>query len=300
MTIRYHDEYRHWHHWDEFLAYCRQEPDTSRFLAKRKASASKRFAFNGVNSYEEALELAERGWAEGRDLALEMSQPIINKLVQFIERPDLVYDVEGNGFDIGRFCAKDPECAIRFENEIVEVPAVPRLIRIVNNNLASGGVSKEVLTARGAAIAALVELLEFAGNRVQIVNIVHGAGLNGSVDECGFMHTVTIKEFDQPLDMGRVIFALAHPAMMRCLGFRVAELASAQAQEDIGYGYGNVILNENTDFLKDYNLTPDIFFTGAHLHDRQWENEGTAQKWVLDNLEKQGVKINREALNGKD
>jgi hypothetical protein len=294
MPIKFHEEYHHFATWGEFVDYVRQDAPN----AHGHSSKDGGYSFTGTRSYEEAIELADNGWAEGRDEALKMSQPLIDRLVQFIERPDIVYDVEGNGYDIGRFCSDDPECAIRMENEIVEVPAPPRLIRIVFNNLASAGVDKEILTAKGAAVAALIELLEFAGNRVELVVLSHASG-DSSRERIAFMKSVTVKAFDQPLDMARIIFAIAHPAMMRRLGFRVAELASPVAQRamHVGGGYGYVVSTDQSELLAEYNLRPDLFFAASYLYDTQWGNEKATQKWVLETLKAQGVHINEEALN---
>lgn len=298
MPLDFHNEYKHFETWGEFVEYVRQTPLKNQY--DHFASITGDYSFTGTASYAEALKIAEEGWEQGRDQALKLAQPLINKLVQFIERPDIVYDVEGNGYDIGRFCSDDPECAIKMENEIVEVPASPRLIRIVFDNLASGGIEKEILTAKGAAVAALIELLEFAGNRVELINLVHATAINRS-GPIAFMKSVIVKAFDQPLDMGRIIFAIAHPSMMRRLGFRVAELGSPAMQKrtHVGSGYGYPAGPEQARLLTEYNLTPDIYFSAAGLYDKQWRNEAATQKWVLETLKAQGVNVNEEALNAK-
>jgi hypothetical protein len=297
MPIRFHNDYRHWNTWGDFLAYVSTTPTNDGILAKARHSVIKPYAFTGTRSFDEALDLAYNGWAAGRDIAFKISQPMIERMVQYIERPDIAFDVEGNFYDIGRFCADDPESGIRFENEIVEMPAAPKLIRIVYNNTASCNIDKDNLAAKGAPLAALVELLEFAGNRVQLVVISHGVGTEQNPRAVQFMHTVTVKDFDQPLDMARVIFAVAHPSMMRRLGFRVAELASVEAQAAIGRHYGWAVSGQNAQFLDDYGLTPDLFFGASHLtFDNNWQTPKDAQRWLLEKLTEQGVRVRSGAL----
>lgn len=197
--------------WSEFVDYAASQPSTVPHASR--SSRVGNYKFTETLSFESAVKLALDGWDEGREQVKKLSGPIVEKVCNLIERQDLVYDVEGMGIDIARFVDGEPECWQRYETTVVEGES-SKLIHIVFNLTVSSGIDQRVITAKGAAIAALVETLEYAGNRVK-VTIAHA--LNHY--EC----YVTVKSFDQPIDLGRLVFALAHPSSLRRIFFSAQE-----------------------------------------------------------------------------
>jgi hypothetical protein len=75
------------------------------------------------------------------------------------------------------------------------------------------------MSQRGAAIAALITALDLRGYGVHfdISNTWKAVGdSRRSTDGC---YVVNVKTADQPLDLGRLVFALTHPGSFRQLGF---------------------------------------------------------------------------------
>jgi hypothetical protein len=298
--VRWHDEYRHFGTWGEFLEFVHpapsRGPNAAGILARDPSSRSEgSYHFYGTTTFDEAINLAYNGWLAGQVNAMKLAQPIIERMVSFIERPDIVYDVEGSTLDIGRFCADDPECFIKFENEIVEVPSHPRLLRVVFNIAASCGISKEIMTAKGAAVAALIELLEFAGNRVEVILLPFCGNVTYINEPAEWFNSVLVKAFDQPLELARLIFAIAHPASFRRLGFTLIENGSLDAQSHFRHNYGYPA-DVSLDTLKEYNLTTDLYFASSAYGQPDWQNQEAVKKWIFETLKAQGVQIKEEVM----
>lgn len=230
----------------------------------------------------ESIALARNGWPPGRDCVHALASAYFEKLAATIERIDYVHAVTGDLFDVGAYLSGDPECCLVEERETIEGPGRKNL-RIVYNGTASGAVESNVLLAKGAAVAALAQLLEFAGHGVEVV-LAYGIGpCDGDTIET----YVTLKTSDQPMDLSCVAFALAHPATFRRLGFRLWEGLSLETVRRFGFylhgGYGRV--------AQTLTMTGDVNIGGSTYGEPDWMSPGAARAWVAAELAKQGVNV---------
>ena len=226
--------------------------DYSLFLTKafqesnsyRKSSREARnLSWYGGVTWEQACGLARGGWVEGMSLIDKYRSKITSIITDCILRPVPIDNIHGFAVNVGAFLSNKPECFFDREYEKRNYPG--RLFTIVVSCSYSCGVSTDVVIQRGAMVCALVDALEFAGNRVEVVcNETTTAG--NYKDETD----IVIKKHDQPLDMSRLAFCLAHPAMLRRILFSINEL-SGWANITSGYGYpaeatdkGDLYINE--------------------------------------------------------
>lgn len=267
--------------WSEFVD--KANYDLEKHISKGYCRTSRQgriglsYEFQHVNTFDEALDLAHKGWKDGLKESTELSSRVERKLCGQIEREDVVYDVTGEMLDIGRFCAGDPEHWGVWNSTVVEGKG-SKLIHIVCNGTASAGVDKSVLIRRGAMVAAFVNLAELGGYRAK-VTLAYKSG-------CGKVSTrilTTLKDFDGTMDQDMLAFALAHPAAFRCLGFSIWDQAdNAEVQNMLGMGYGHVReLAENE--------RGDIYLQGMTSNDENFTNPRNAERWVVRELTKLGV-----------
>lgn len=236
--------------------------------------------WSGTETFEEALKIAREGWPEGRNKALSLSSTLFDKISTLIEKPDLIYDVEGNDYDLGLYLKGEPECWMKYQTQVVEGQGT-KIIKLVFNTATSAGVSSRIMIAKGAAIAALTELLEYSGRRVELI-------------ECTRQSTelewyVPLKFADQPLDIDRIIFALAHPANYRRIGFSIMEQSEQMKKAGhTGDGWGGYGMPMNID-----EHGGDIYIPCSLYGESQWESIENTKIWLLEQLHKQGVPIER-------
>lgn len=193
-----------------------------------RASRTGSQKFTHTTSFDHAVELATNGWPEGaarvRRLAKELRLKMPMQPMQ-----STYYDIAGSYVDVGRYLEGEPECMVDFREE----PTKRHTFRVGFNVCVNGGVDAREIEANGAALCVLIDRLESIGVRVEVT----------AFDQCApvCVLATTVKECDQPLDLDRVTFALAHPSFLRRLGFgwrdgRPVEERNAMHAWDFGSG----------------------------------------------------------------
>lgn len=174
--------------------------------------------FTGTRSYNEAVELARKGWPEGRNAMEMVRSEISTKIYQKIQKQEVYRDVAGAYVDVGAFLSGEPENMMEFHE--VEKPG-PRVVKLAIKGNYNCNLSKEKVNWWGVAVLALIDSLEYAGTRVEIDWVAsiynHKDQHTRSVTRCN------IKQSDEALDVDRLAFMLGHPSMLRRLWFGVAE-----------------------------------------------------------------------------
>jgi hypothetical protein len=190
--------------------------------------------FNG------AIELLKSGWPEGTIRVRKLVSGVqaqVRQSVMTVNQVTLGHSVAGIAPDVGRFVAGEPESMLMLEN--VEVDR--SIVKVVVNITSSGGVPAEALERRGAIATALVYLLESQGKTVAVdaVNCVEHVTTKKRLRT-----RFVLKRPEYPLDLDRLTFMLAHPAMLRRVWFAVVESALTKRERKVhnlgdgGFGYG--------------------------------------------------------------
>lgn len=267
------------------LHYVATEPvKCTHRLASEQEESSYRSSWSGAATFTEAVNLAKLGWIDKANDIQSISAPIIDKLTSLIEKHSITYDVEGIGIDVARYLDGEPECWQKWESETVEGHGTKH-IKILFNVGVSAGISTEVITAKGSAIVALIEALEYSGCRVQLtVTMSYGA----------WEFYTTIKSSDQPLDLPRVAYALAHPSMLRRIVFRLLECQPEWKSLDAGGCYSGNGNGYNWRTNPSEMKNSDVYVCESYLGQPQWTNTQSTEKWIMEELKKQGISIRKE------
>jgi hypothetical protein len=278
--------------WGEFLSQVetgKKNPVFRVTFRGKKVFASERKgreSFTLTETLDEAIQLGFSGWIDGEKTARGISAPLVSKISQKIVRTDVNHDIEGHVIDVARYVEGEPECWMRFEDVITEGQG-NRVLKLVFNMTASAGVSSDVMVRKGAYISALVELLEYSGFRVEVILAESCAGGND------YSQTfVTVKEADQNLNMARVIFALAHPSVLRRLHFAL--------QEQYPTNIGKALLTGKTYGRPreiDESQRGDIYIGRSFGRDNQWTTPEKAEAWITEELKRQGIELKEEGLS---
>lgn len=230
--------------------------------------------FHAGATWEDTLKLAINGWPEGVEQIRKYTEVLEQKLGSSLKIDEYFYDVTGQDFDLDRVLIGEPEAWLNTEQVEVQAPALHNL-KLVFNFSTSAGVDSEYIQRRGAAIVALISLLQKTRRSVEVV-----AGAKSMNRQTGqfFSMNVTIKKAGDSLDLDKLAFALIHPCFQRRLYFGVQEAA----WEQLPVGYGKII---------DLEDKGDIYIGGMNSSTHEFKSNESTEQWILEELKKQGVEL---------
>lgn len=235
----------------------------------------------GGLTWEQAKQLAISGWHDGMIEIENYRAKILPFITEKVLRPRQIYAMAGYSVDVGSFLANEPECFIAKEYEERNYPG--RIYKIVCSISFSWSIKPETIIQRGAMVCALIDAIEYSGNRAEVIcNDSSCVGKNeeyrqGKHKEKGWLEfSVTVKKPSQALEMSDLAFCLAHPSMLRRIMFSAAELVGWSDFAD-GYGYPAEATEKGDIFIKE-------IFSGE-VPDEQ------AIEWVLQQLQQLGINI---------
>lgn len=215
---------------NEALQYAKANTD------RRSSDSERDVKWAGSASLDDAVQLGIDGWHEIRPqvdaMFSKMEEQINMALGDVFETR---FDYGGDSVDIDRFMMGDPECMIDY----VTTPAgrMGRVVRVLVNGSASANVTPERIMQRGVLATALVDVLAKLGVGVEV-------WLESATDDRGkSKHSQLIKlhSSEERLDIDNLMFAMAHPSMLRRIGFSILERtgwANARQIAQVGAGYG--------------------------------------------------------------
>lgn len=243
--------------------------------------------FTGVHTFSEAIELARHGWPEGLAQAAAFNATITPLIAGQLFEPEVRFDVTGDWIDMGRLMTGEPESFGEFvESDTSRAATPPKMVRVVVNVGASGGVSPDVIIKRGAAMCALVMALEKHNRRVQvdIVSRIQPTQLAAKSET--FTVRLRAKNFGDAIHLDKVVYLMAHPSMLRRLVFSAREHSRYVADRFGCYKdgtYGRSV-EVNADERGDVYIGPATL-------GMEWSSPECATEWVIDQLKAQGVAI---------
>ena len=222
-------------HIDEFeslgeaLHYARDNKD------RRSSDRERDGEWAGSKNLDTAVQLGLDGWHDIRPdvdaMFSRMEEQINMSLGDVFE---MRYDYSGDSVDIDRFLMGDPEHMMDYET--VPSGRMGRVVRVLINGAASSSVTPEEIKRRGVLAVALVDVLSKLGVGVEL-------WLESATEYDNKVHSQLIKvhSSEERLDIDNLMFSMAHPSMLRRVGFSILERttwapAKQCAQHGAGYG----------------------------------------------------------------
>ena len=214
---------------------------------------------NGYETWAGIKQLAYAGWQVGTD---DITMQVAN--IKHAEEEMLTgyrFDVTGQFFDVGLVVAGEPECWFEQETEPVK-----KVVSICVNIAASGDVSADKLSRRGAAVLALIDRLQECGYIVELTVFI-GAEKSNKTAYAWFEFGTT------PLDIDAVSLVLAHPGFFRVAGFAVIECGNGGCP---GECYCKDLSREEKDRFNIYIPSGDL----RNSDGRGLQTASDAAEWV--------------------
>lgn len=197
----------------------------SRFHDKTQSGQCRK-DWDGVDSYEEALDLLKTGYqptVEALGKAIKASKNGVQKRIQF----------ENN---VHGFAPVVPLALKGVPNSMINMTMKPikcKVIDVYYDMVMSSSTDPETIIKNGQKVLGAILDLEKQGYRFNLY-AVQTYSESDSVD----MVCVKIKSSDKPFDLKRMSFPLTHPAFFRTIGF---DWYSKCPVAKYRYGYGRAI-----------------------------------------------------------
>lgn len=235
-------------------------------------------------SFNEALSLAQNGWQD----AVEQSADLLGRINTDLGEShattfQATYDVAGSEVDIARFLSGEPECMI--ESVPLKVMRTGRVIKLLVPGSISASVHQDTILRRGAAVMALVDAFSRAQHPVEVWL---GFAVHGSDSRNRNLYMIQVQESDQPLNMGRIMFALAHPSSLRQICFAVNEGEPDDMRKRFNYGMGGYGFGKPSYaiYAEDAELNPENTIVLPVLSPGESWTEDYAVQWIETQLKR--------------
>ena len=211
---------------DDFLKVCKGAPNYNAPGNSSYESGKGRKTWTGTYDYDEALQLVDKGYPQG----VKKMQKEMENLKQ-AKAPQLSpsFDVAGDEADVDRFLQNDPENMITFEHTLVNGI---KFLDVYFSYAYSHVYNKTEVIKRGVQILSNVDNLEQLGYRVRII-AYHYSIRNDQKFPIDFQ--IVVKDYQEHVELDRMAYVMAHPSMLRRLGFRLVEKLAPKLSAG-GYG----------------------------------------------------------------
>lgn len=208
-----------------------------------KSSDANGKSFAGTKDLSEACDLALNGWSEVRPQVDKLFGELESSIsLTLDEQFGIRFDYSGDSVDMGRYMSGDPECMMDYVTE--PQARMGRVIKVMVNVANSAMISTEQIISRGVVIVALLDVLKKLGLGVELWTEM--AISDKGVDNGNrFSQLVKIHDSADMLDVDSTMFAIAHPSMLRRIGFGSVEQGVRKDLVNGCYGYpSNMMCND--------------------------------------------------------
>lgn len=172
--------------------------------------------WRGGVTFAEAIDLAQSGWEDPLTETLELVESMVDKVEKAheIEHFQAVWDVSGCEVDVARYLNGEPENMIDYP--MISVPKHGRVITLCATVGAIATISPESMIRRGQVVTAFALLLSRLGYACEL-----WADSTAKHGDWRYSVRTLVKGTNDTLDPSRVLYAYAHPSMLRALTFAV-------------------------------------------------------------------------------
>jgi hypothetical protein len=229
--------------------------------------------FSLTASLQDACELATKGWSDVRPQVDKLFGELEASIAMVLDESySIRFDYSGDSVDMGRYMSGDPECMMDYVTE--PQARMGRVIKIMVNVANSARITPKQIMDRGVVVVALLDVLNKLGVGVELWTEM--AIADKYVDDGKrFSQLVKIHDSSEMLDVDSTMFAIAHPSMLRRIGFGSIEQGIRKDLATNCYGYpSKMICNDivNADIMIEKLQDSSEYMTKSPV------------QWVVDTL----------------
>ena len=251
-------------------------------LARDRSSLTGTREFTDTDTLEEAIGLARKGWKDGTAKITAMTADITKRIDGQLPKPSYVPSRKGGSFMMGKVLEGHPNCRIRKVDLGERIDAHnAKIVRLVVNVSASGGIGTDAFIRRGAAAAVVASVLQRRGQRVSI-DVVRcvSTGYNSTAQH---EVRVRVKREQEAISLEKIAFLLGHASTLRRLMWSTVEHEPDATRARFGFGkdYGGYGLPAESENKGD-------IYIGRILSASDWSDK-FAMAWITKTLSDQGI-----------
>lgn len=179
-------------------------------------------------------------------------------------------DVVGSQVDVAAYLEGIPECMVYAKP--IQIAKAGRAVRIVVPVNYSSNINTDTVKRRGAAVMALVYILQNLQHPLE----VWGSAANAN-DRYRRSYLIEVQRADDPVDIGRVMYALCHPTMLRVCKFRVED---HETGNEASMNRGNPVPCQDDDLDEQAGTTIVMPVLTSNYG---WDTDGCV-KWITEQL----------------
>lgn len=189
-------------------------------------------SFTGSESYDESVKLIRTGYV---DILKDVKEKLTeitrqNKQFDFGFRPMPRNSIVGYAPNVPNAIRNIPESMINTNI----VPQKRKTLSVVYSIEGNCDETVEFFIKTGTILLAAINTIERSGVQVKL-SVAFMTSQNGNETTCP---TVVIKNYGQRFDLQKVCFPLAHPSMLRRIGFKWLETTPQITESGFAYAYG--------------------------------------------------------------
>lgn len=228
-------------------------------------------SFYGTDSYEEALDLFMNGDKEKYDMIREgLKTTSENIKTNLMPKRQIRTGVVG-------YAPNVPNAIMGLPNSMIYTDKINikrKTVSILYSICANCDVTAHTLTKSGVAVLNVINSLELSGYRVEVKILFFNA--IGSKEKTRAM--VTVKRYNDHLDLMKMAFPLANPGMFRRFGFKWIETQPKLTDGSYNYGYGK----DNSD--EDISDDKSVYLNLSRISSCNYNSEKIIEKYFKNNV----------------
>jgi hypothetical protein len=272
--------------WGDYLSAA----ESSSSVRNRHSRNSEKRDFSGDawagGTWKDTIAAAHAGWSEVLPEVDAYSRHIATTVIE--SRPDIRFTVKrtvaGGRPNVPAMLAGHPANMLR--PAPMAVRSHGRVARLVVQVGQAWVIDAKQVKARGVAVVALIDVLRAAGIPLEVWAVTKGCASGSS--SSAFVFGSCIAEPHDPIDMAKVMFAVAHPGSFRRVGFSYMETCESDFRDLYLAGYGtygpNAVLRESD--LPAFHGITEILPLMAYAEKTDWTDTAVAAEWINGALDR--------------
>ena len=214
----------------DFREYLAEAQPNSIFRNERQQSVETRYnEFYGTDSYEEAERIFKEGWTKVSErITKAIKTPLVSANAP---KSKPTYGLVGGQASVPRYIQGIP-------TSMIDRKPVQQQSKIIVINKCIGfhaGVTTEQIIEEGIKALKIIQFLESKGYRVKLNTYWFSKRNYETVGQI-----LTLKKPEERISVSKLAFPIAHPSMLRRIGFKWMESFPTMTEKDFVGGYGRV------------------------------------------------------------